>query len=564
MLKECQQNPEWAVGKAAPQKTKIFRIVRRHFMSFYMRLPILCAAVTACLLIGVPAALQAQTTRMDFDSQYKALSLRLSSRQLDSQTLDLAHQLIATAEKQSGAESWDASTGYYMLGFYYRAREDYIRAEAAFARAVAIQEKLPSGKNSGLAFYLTNLASAYEGLGAWGRAAEQYERSIVVRQQAEGIDSGALIIPLRSLAYARRRDGQILQAEAPLFRALDIAMVRNYQAEIDAITRSLNTLAVDYLNQGSPDDAVSLLERLLERLQNNKIVSPESIVSLNQLLERSRKNLFGSAYKSAKAASESKTKPVGASSNWPVDMEPGNLYFLVEVPHPKYNRRSMPLMVSAVSAEEAVSRVERAHAKALEKTFSRGEARPYKLIENGECPGPAWGAVVSNALDRPYPASDEYVWGSACAATPALAIRAAFMECQQRNPAGCDHPPEAGQDGAGRWSGPVISLALSGSTSWSGNICTAGCLPSDDDGFASFNAFTGNVALSGNRIQGRDDAIAKLGKQCGNRPCFYTITTLGCYFNTSSDDIAGKCTDTRLSPNGYSGSIRMQRPASIQ
>lgn len=563
MLKAWQLKPEWAPEGAAPKKLGISSIDRKNLLGLCVRVSLIFAVISACTL-GVPGAVQAQTSRMDFDAQYRALSLRLSSRQLDSHTLDMARQLIATAEQQSGAESWNASTAHYMLGFYYRAREDYIQAEAAFARAVAIQEKFPSGKNSGLAYYLMNLASAYEGQGAWGKAAEQYERSIIVRQQAEGMDSGALVMPLRSLAYAQHRDGQTLRAEAPLFRALDIAVMRNYQSDIDAITRSLNTLAVDYLNQGSPDDAVSLLERALERLQGNKTVSSESVVTLSQLLERSRKNLFRSTAKSVKAASESKAKPEGASSRWPVDMEPGNLYFLVEVPHPKYTRRAIPLMVSAVSAGEAISRVERAHAKALENTFSRGEARPYKLIENGECLGPAWGAVVSNTLDRPYPASDEYVWGGACATTPALAIKAAFMACQQKNPAGCDHPPDAGQDRAGRWSGPVISLALSGSTSWSGNICPAGCLPSDDDGFASFNAFTGNVALSGNRIQGRDDAIAKLGKQCGNRPCFYTITTLGCYFNTSSDDIAEKCTDTRLGPSGYSGSIRMRHPASAQ
>jgi len=142
MLKECQQNPEWAVGKAAPQKTKIFRIVRRHFMSFYMRLPILCAAVTACLLIGVPAALQAQTTRMDFDSQYKALSLRLSSRQLDSQTLDLAHQLIATAENSLvlslGMLQLDTTCSAFIIG----------RVKITYGRRLRLRAPWPYKKSS--------------------------------------------------------------------------------------------------------------------------------------------------------------------------------------------------------------------------------------------------------------------------------------------------------------------------------------------------------------------------------------------------------------------------------
>ncbi len=83
------------------------------------------------------------------------------------------------------------------------------------------------------------------------------------------------------------------------------------------------------------------------------------------------------------------------------------------------------------------------------------------------------------------------------------------------------------------------------------------CMPSEDDSFGSFNVFTANALLSTNRINGMQDAISKLGKQCDGRPCFYTVPSLRCYDTTPFDQIAEKCTDTRLTPSGYNGSIRM-------
>jgi hypothetical protein len=167
-------------------------------------------------------------------------------------------------------------------------------------------------------------------------------------------------------------------------------------------------------------------------------------------------------------------------------MEPGNLYFVVEKSNYMYRNtlHTIPIMVSATNELEAIKRVEQAHKKALENTIARnGEPHLYALVEGGKCSGPTWGAVVEAGTKAGTK------WGAACAPTPALAIQAAFDACKKKDQQSCD--------------GMVIGvrLALSGSTSWSGQMCPGGCMPSEDNSFATFNAFTDNLALSDHYIE---------------------------------------------------------------
>jgi tetratricopeptide (TPR) repeat protein len=528
-----------------------FEHVGGNVMSLPARIGRACIGVFIGVLIAAAGALHAQPGSAEWQSQYETLSRRVSGGQLDAQSLEMARQLIAAAEQTYGPESRKAATSHYLLGFTYRRRSEFPQAEAAFTRAVAIQEKLPRQGDPSLSFYIMNLAAACEGQRAWDRAAVHFERAIALIETDKGADASDLVEPLQSLANGYHLSRNDVKAEPAILRALEIAERINSRYSIDAITRALHVLGNDYLRRGDAAKAVPILEREIALLQKSDTAKPEALAAARELLDKARPKTAVRVDEKRAAVPAAGTKQTGKSGIWPSDMEPGNLYFAVEVAHPKWNRRIVPIMISATSGQEAISRVELAHKTMLDKTISKGDHRPYVLIEGGECVGPTWGAVVSNYRSPPHPGKMDLVWGGACAKTPALAIEAAFAACKKKNPLGCDHKPKEDY-----WWGPNISLALSGRTSWSGSICGGTCMPGEDDSFGSFNAFTGNALLNVNFIESMQDAIAKLGKKCSDRPCYYTNPTVRCYGETKFNEIADKCTEKRLRPDGYDGPIR--------
>lgn len=512
-----------------------------------------CVCLAIGLLIAASGPLQAQSGSAEWESDYDKLSRRVDGGQLDARSLEMGQQLVAAAEQIFGPESRQAARSHYLLGFMYKHRTEFPQAAAAFARAVPIQEKLHRREDPFLSFYIMNLGAAFEGQRMWDKAAAQYERAIALIETEKGADAKELMGPLQDLANATHLLRDDVKSEASLLRALEIAEKRESRYTIDAITRSLHVLGNDYLRNGNAAKAVPVLEREIALLEKSGTAKPETLAAARQLLDKARPRTV--ARKDAKAAPaavpNAAAKPAPRSGQWPSDMEQGNLYFVVEVPDAQLWRRVIPIMVSATSAQEAVNRVALAHKTMLDKTISKGEQHSYMLVEDGACIGPTWGAVVSNARNPPHPAKTQLVWGGGCGTTPASAIEAAFAACLKRNSSGCDHKPNDDH-----WWGPNVSLALSGRSSWNGTLCGGTCMPGEDDGFGAFNAFTGNALLNVNYIESMQDAIAKLGKQCGGRPCFYTSTTVKCYHETPFKDIAEKCTEKRLTPNGYTGPLR--------
>ena len=225
-----------------------------------------------------------------------------------------------------------------------------------------------------------------------------------------------------------------------------------------------------------------------------------------------------------KAGNPATNASSGVRPIWPSDMEPGNIYFVVESGREEY----APIMVSALNGQEALARVQAARA-------SDRYLRPttFKLLAGRECIGPAWGAVVS---------LNGTPWGAACANTPAAAIEGGFIACRQQNPQGRACEPE-----------PSIVLALSGSTSWSSSSTAEGM----HGRFGSYNAQTWMEQYTKSPVNSMQQALSGFDKACADgRPCYKTSSNTGCIHETPHSETLEKCMDRKLTPAGLSGSIR--------
>ncbi|NML08414.1 tetratricopeptide repeat protein [Sphingomonas sp. G-3-2-10] len=231
--------------------------------------------------------------------------------------------------------------------------------------------------------------------------------------------------------------------------------------------------------------------------------------------------------------------PAGGRPIWPTGMEPGNLYF-VNNPNRTIYSNSPPIMVSARSAPEALSRIDQAERAWHAERGRAGLAKPFQVIAGGECIGPAWGAIVGAASSAGKP-----VWGAGCGKTPAEAFELAYANCERTGTA-CKT--------VNTW---IAYLGLSGSSSWNGTYCESGCYPDGEVRFASFAAYAATSFTDGPRLGGMADTLATFGAPCVvGQTCFYTSVSSACHFNTPMHLRTEKCSAAALTRNGYSGTIR--------
>ncbi|MDA7418621.1 hypothetical protein PGB34_19800 [Xenophilus arseniciresistens] len=237
----------------------------------------------------------------------------------------------------------------------------------------------------------------------------------------------------------------------------------------------------------------------------------------------------GRGESSAKAANPAtSTSNSGLRPIWPSDMEAGNIYFVVQ----QGNEQDAPLMVSALSGQEAVARVQAAWAK---DPYLRPTT--FHLVPGRECIGPSWGAVVSNA--------GRVRWGAACATTPAAAIEGAFTACRQKNPPGQLCEVEAS-----------IVLVLSGSTSWGPGLSGGGG-HGLRGGFGAYSAQTWMEQYTQSPVKSMQQALSGFDKACNDgRPCYKTPANMACIHQTEHAQTLDRCLDRKLTPVGLSGSIR--------
>lgn len=536
--------------------------------------------------------------------------------------LAAALKVLQLAEGADGANTERVGHFYTQVGSLYLRKRDNVSAEGAYKRAFAIFEQKygqrlpawgcyipallasligrPAEMDAKIAYYERAVA-CYEATpkpGTADAAETAFQLAYYYRYRRERSDLTAKAGPLldrwipiaerdlgpdryevarliraRSEVYSER--GDEANARAMRLRALAVLSrgpgpAKGDRAKLKEEGQVLLSLMNMYRLSGPDETYVGYQARYAAILEQTEGPASRLTISAREALANLRERFPnwqppGTASSAPtqvnQAAVSSPVKPSPGSSGarivqavaikagkppvWPADMEPGNLYFVVDIRADRFygDGRVVPLMVAAATPQEAVDRVRRAD----EATGRTTEG--YRLLNGGECKGPAWGAVIIG--------NGRHSWGGGCGKTPAQAIEAAFAACRQNGPGNCD---TVSDDWRMR---PYVALALSGSTSWHGKSCGPGsvsCFPSMADRFGSFNAFTDNPHLDANFIHGMQDAISKLGKLCDESyPCFYTAATIKCFHETPSDTRGAICTDKRLSPNGYSGSIRGQR-----
>jgi len=238
----------------------------------------------------------------------------------------------------------------------------------------------------------------------------------------------------------------------------------------------------------------------------------------------------------------------GQGGSRPVGVEAGNLYF-VQAEYPGavgLNKDMAPMMFAAIDSQTALSAVRQFHLKRYPSVT------PPLLTVRGECTGTSsWGAVV-DYVERGSAATNwahKHRWGGGCGATPAAAILSAEQACISRG----------GSCNANRQANALVyvDLAHSGAAPW------LAAWASEPSAYMSWGAIGATTRMHDNAsyVDSPADAIAKLGKVCagnyGPRPCFFVSTQWReCLMKYDRSDQAGRCTETRLTPQGFTGAVR--------
>ncbi|MGE4111860.1 MAG: hypothetical protein AB7E73_14270, partial [Burkholderiales bacterium] len=275
-------------------------------------------------------------------------------------------------------------------------------------------------------------------------------------------------------------------------------------------------------------------------IRSTQITSPPSQGS------NARSRDDGAAIADEAARKTSTSKPTGG---WPPGVEPGNLYVVSY----NYSNVSSPLLVSAVTKEDALLRLNDAWRKS-----DRYRTISVRFDVLGECKGLGWGALVMH--DK---ADMKYGW-SCGFPSPREAILAADKMCAQKRGTNC----RVERDGRG-WAGSQLSVVIGHSGARPQRPGSFPDWPPPAFQWVAAAATTIQHTRSNSYIASVADAIAQFGKGCGNtfpgvisntrvsrdiHSCWITFNNTKCLFEVrSSGGLPNQqqCVDTRLTAQGY-------------
>lgn len=467
-------------------------------------------------------------------------------------------------------DNWPLCRTLNSLSDVAYARLDMESAARLAERALSCSESLLGPADSMTRAHLFDLMEAYNYPSSRPDLAAKADllaqRWVPTLERVKGVDHIDVARLLREQGRALATRNDRAGAKAMRKRALAIAATQRDPAKPDGERlaleeRLLLDLTMAYRTSEIDADYAGYQARRLAILERTKGAgAPETVALRGRVAELRARFPEPSAAAPVRQAAVTPAPVAGGSDRiehappsgatgkpvWPAGMETGNLYFVVSgnTDGTYKMEDALPIMVAAADAAEAVERVRAAHLQSLRGGF-KGRTVHARVIEAGECKGPVWGAVAANSVEE----KKGFAWGGGCGKTPAQAIEAAFAACRKKGPVNCDTVGTTYRERR------QVVLALSGRSSWSGYYCVTGCIPSPPNNFGSYNAFSeGPYDLS--EIRGEADAIAKLGKACGGQPCYLTTTTVRCFDETAPDVRVAKCTDARLTRQGYSGPIR--------
>jgi CHAT domain-containing protein/Tfp pilus assembly protein PilF len=154
------------------------------------------------------------------------------------------------------------SNSLVVLASIYRETGRQKQAEAAYQRALAINEKLHGAESENVAITLENLAALYAEAGRYSDAEQTYRRAITVFEKAVGPDAPYVAISLNGLGGVLSKERHDRDAEAALHRAL-VILEKAFGPNSTAVAGVLGDLASVLSRGGRPAEAEPLLRKSL-------------------------------------------------------------------------------------------------------------------------------------------------------------------------------------------------------------------------------------------------------------------------------------------------------------
>ncbi|WP_170110332.1 tetratricopeptide repeat protein [Flavilitoribacter nigricans] len=167
---------------------------------------------------------------------------------------------LKRAEKrmqQLALSQGDARWGelYNLYGVAYRQLEQYELALNYQLLTIAYTEP-----DYLFASYLNNLADLYEDRSDWGRAAQYYERSLGILENAENAEALSIANVLNNLCIVRMRQGELQKAIEYGSKNLKLLEQSASQEVVKRLIDGSNNLALAYLEAGQADNALQVLQ----------------------------------------------------------------------------------------------------------------------------------------------------------------------------------------------------------------------------------------------------------------------------------------------------------------
>lgn len=148
------------------------------------------------------------------------------------------------------------------IGSYLLTQARYAEAELFFKQALDIWEGTQDPRHAQLVQLLTNLGTAYEGLGLYAQAEPLYERALVIDEQKWGVEHLNVAASLNNLAALYSVQGKYTQAEPLYLRAIALYEAEREPGHAD-LAISFNNLAALYYMQGQYAPADQLCQQAL-------------------------------------------------------------------------------------------------------------------------------------------------------------------------------------------------------------------------------------------------------------------------------------------------------------
>jgi len=185
----------------------------------------------------------------------------------------LLDQVVAAYTTLGIEESPDAGNLWNELGVSHHQMKDYDKAEAAYARSLAIKRKKFKDNVASIAIVVTNLGELYRRKKDWPKAEELHKQAISDKENELGPDSVTLIASLNNLALVHKEQKRYDEAKALLDRAIALATAGEDKGKNADHGTALSNLGDVYASQSKHAEAKVAFEQALAL--RKEVLGPE-------------------------------------------------------------------------------------------------------------------------------------------------------------------------------------------------------------------------------------------------------------------------------------------------